>query len=368
MKLVIVESPHKAQTIGRYLGSDYQVKASKGHIRDLSARGTGGLGINVKEHFDPLWEIPKDKQKIAEDLIKSAKKADEVILATDPDREGEAISWHLAQVLGLDPKTTKRLQFHEITKPAIEEALAHPGVIDLDLVESQLTRRMYDRIIGFKLSGLLSRKIGAKSAGRVQSPALKMIVDNDKAVAEWVPENYWTISVQLKVEGKEVSASLVDEKGKAIEFKTEDEAKAVLAKIPNTLSVFSLKTSKKTIAPKDPLTTSTLQQEASRLYHLSTSKTMEAAQKLYEGINLGGESIGLITYMRTDSTRLSERFYHVHAVPFIKERFGEQFIGSMRSAKKNSLTQDAHEAIRPTGTHREPRLVEQYLTKEQYNV
>ena len=368
MKLVIVESPHKATTIGRYLGPEYQVKASKGHVRDLSSHGSGGLGISIDKDFEPIWEIPEEKKRIVDDLLKSAKKADEVILATDPDREGEAISWHLAQILGLDLKTTKRLQFHEITEPAIKEALANPGHIDLNLVDSQLTRRMYDRIIGFKLSGLLSRKINAKSAGRVQSPTLKMVVDNDKAVAQWVPENYWTVSVALTVEGKEVTASLIGENGKPIEFKSEQEAKDAIAKIPNTLTVLSVNKSKKTSSPKDPFTTSTLQQEASRLYHMPTTKTMEAAQKLYEGVKVGDQTIGLITYMRTDSTRLSDRFYNVHAVPFIKEKFGDDYVGKLKAPKKSAHAQDAHEAIRPTGTHRTPSYVAQFLTKEQANI
>ncbi|MBP5216753.1 MAG: type I DNA topoisomerase, partial [Bacilli bacterium] len=368
MKLVIVESPHKATTIGRYLGPEYQVKASKGHVRDLSSHGSGGLGISIDKGFQPIWEVPEDKLKIVEELRKAAEKADEVILATDPDREGEAISWHLAQLLNLDLATTKRLQFHEITEPAIKEALANPGHIDLNLVDSQLTRRMYDRIIGFKLSGLLSRKIFAKSAGRVQSPTLKMIVDNDKAVAHWVPENYWTVNVTLSVDGKEVPATLIDKKGKTVEFKSEDEAKAALAKIPQTLRVFGVKKSAKTAMPKEPFTTSTLQQEASRLYHMSPTKTMEAAQKLYEGVKVGDQTIGLITYMRTDSTRLSDRFYNVHAVPFIKEKFGDSFVGTLRAPKKSAHAQDAHEAIRPTGTHRTPSYVAPYLTKEQANI
>lgn len=361
MKLVIVESPKKCETIGHYLGSDYKVMASQGHIRDLSTRGKGGLGIDVEHDFKPDFKITPGKTEIIKNLEKNAKKADEVILATDPDREGEAISWHLASVLGLDIATTKRLQFHEITKPAILAALNNPGHIDLNLVSSQETRRMYDRIIGFKLSSLLQKKMGSKSAGRVQSATLKMIVDNDEEIKSFVPSEYWMIEVTILVDGKELVLSLDKVDGKAITISSKEEADALLARIGDTLNLVSLETSKKSIPSKLPFTTSTMQQEAYNRYKFSTSKTQSIAQRLYEGKDINGEHVGLITYMRTDSTRLSPTFFHGHAVPFIKETFGDEYVGHYKQAKNSASSQDAHEAIRPTGTHRTPSLVSRYV-------
>ncbi len=365
MKLVIVESPKKCETIGHYLGSDYKVMASQGHIRDLSTRGKGGLGIDVEHDFKPDFKITPGKAEIIKNLEKNAKKADEVILATDPDREGEAISWHLASVLGLDIATTKRLQFHEITKPAILAALNNPGHIDLNLVSSQETRRMYDRIIGFKLSSLLQKKMGSKSAGRVQSATLKMIVDNDEEIKAFVPSEYWTIEVTILVDGKELVLSLDKVDGKAITISSKEEADALLARIGDTLDLISLETSKKSIPSKLPFTTSTMQQEAYNRYKFSTSKTQSIAQRLYEGKDINGEHVGLITYMRTDSTRLSPTFFHGHAVPFIKETFGDEYVGHYKQAKNNASSQDAHEAIRPTGTHRTPSLVSRYVEPDE---
>ncbi len=365
MKLVIVESPKKCETIGHYLGSDYKVMASQGHIRDLSTRGKGGLGIDVEHDFKPDFKITPGKAEIIKNLEKNAKKADEVILATDPDREGEAISWHLASVLGLDIATTKRLQFHEITKPAILAALNNPGHIDLNLVSSQETRRMYDRIIGFKLSSLLQKKMGSKSAGRVQSATLKMIVDNDEEIKSFVPSEYWTIEVTILVDGKELVLSLDKVDGKAITISSKEEADALLARIGDTLDLISLETSKKSIPSKLPFTTSTMQQEAYNRYKFSTSKTQSIAQRLYEGKDINGEHVGLITYMRTDSTRLSPTFFHGHAVPFIKETFGDEYVGHYKQAKNNASSQDAHEAIRPTGTHRTPSLVSRYVEPDE---
>jgi DNA topoisomerase-1 len=224
MKLVIVESPHKSITISRYLGDGYKVLASQGHIRDLSSHGKGGLGIDCEHGFKPDWVISEDKKDIVSKLRKEAKKADEVLLATDPDREGEAISWHLSEVLGLDLGTTKRLSFHEVTKPAILEAIENPKTIDMHLVESQMARRMYDRIIGFKLSSLMQKKVGAQSAGRVQSATLKMIVDNHKERLAFKPEEYWTISVILDVNGQKLEATLAKVDGKAPKIKNKEEA------------------------------------------------------------------------------------------------------------------------------------------------
>ncbi|MCQ2742641.1 MAG: type I DNA topoisomerase [Bacilli bacterium] len=358
MKLVIVESPKKCETIRGYLGKDYEVMASKGHICDLSTRGKGGLGIDIENGFKPSWIIDSDKYETVNKLKAAAKKADEVILATDPDREGEAISWHLADVLGLDMKTTKRLEFHEITKPAILEAMEHPRTIDMNLVEAQNARRMYDRIIGFNLSSLLNKKIGSPSAGRVQSATLRMIVDNDDERKAFKPEPYWVIELTLNIGGKKAVATLSKVDGKAMtRVKTEEKAKEILDRIGDSLTVVSVKKSKKNIEPKLPFTTSTMQQEAFAKFHFSTSKTQSIAQRLYEGKDINGEHVGLITYMRTDSPRISPNFFYKHAVPFITETYGEEYLGRMRSGKKSALAQDAHECIRPTGTHRTPEVV-----------
>jgi DNA topoisomerase-1 len=365
MKLVIVESPKKCETIGHYLGADYKVMASQGHIRDLSTKGKGGLGIDVDHDFKPDFVITPTKLGIVKDLKSAANKADEVILATDPDREGEAISWHLAQVLGLDIEKTKRLQFHEITKPAIEEAIKNPSHIDMNLVNSQETRRMYDRIIGFKLSSLLQKKMSSKSAGRVQSVTLKMICDNDAEIKAFVPEEYWTIDVVLTLDGKTINATLDKIDGKTAAIHNKDEAEAILKRIGASLDVVSVDAEKKKVPSKLPFTTSTMQQEAFNRFKFSTNKTQSIAQRLYEGMDINGEHVGLITYMRTDSTRLSEDFYYQHAKPFILEKFGPDYLGFIKTGKKNDLVQDAHEAIRPTGTHRTPDLVARYVEPDE---
>ncbi len=357
MKLIIVESPKKCDTIANYLGDDYKVMASQGHIRDLSTKGKGGLGIDIDHDFKPDFVIPAGRERIVNELKSAAKKADEVILATDPDREGEAISWHLAQVLGLDVKTNKRLQFHEITRPAILEALKDPKTIDMNLVESQETRRMYDRIIGFKLSALLKNRIGSKSAGRVQSATLKMIVDNDNEIKAFVPSEYWNISVDIKANKSKLSMLLDKVDGKAADIKNEAEADQILSRLSDELILQSLSKSKKSTPSKPALTTSTMQQEAYTRYHFSTSKTQSLAQKLYEGLTVNGEHAGLITYMRTDSTRISPVFFEGQAKPFIEERYGKEYVGHTKLGKKQANAQDAHEAIRPTSIARTPEMV-----------
>ena len=361
MKLVIVESPKKCDTIGRYLGHDFKVMASQGHIRDLSMRGKGGLGIDVEGGFVPSFVVASGKQKIINELSRAAKKADEVFLATDPDREGEAISWHLAQVLNLPVETTKRLRFHEITKPAILEAIENPSTINMDLVNSQETRRMYDRIIGFKLSSLLQRTIKSKSAGRVQSVTLRMIVDNDKEIKDFKPEEYWTLDIVLDINGTKVTATLDKIDGKTAAIHNKEEAEALLKRLADSYHVASLTKVKKRVPSKLPFTTSTMQQEAYNRFKFSTSMTQSIAQKLYEGLEVNGEHVGLITYMRTDSTRLSENFYYNHAKPFILETYGDEYLGNIKFGKKQERIQDAHEAIRPTGTHRTPEIVAKYV-------
>ena len=365
MKLVIVESPKKSETITRYLGEDFKVLASEGHIRDLSTRGKGGLGIDVDGGFVADWEITPRKQAIIAKLAAETRKAEEVYLATDPDREGEAISWHLAQVLDLPVDTTKRLQFHEITKPAILDAMKHPGTIDMNLVKAQETRRMEDRIIGFKVSSLLQRNINVQSAGRVQSSTLRMIVDRKTAIDAFVPEEYWTIEIEVSIAGKKFKCPLTRVDGKPFKCHSKEEADAILARMPEKLSVSSVSKAEKLIYPKPAFTTSTMQQEAYSKYHFSNSRTQSVAQKLYEGLTVHGEHVGLITYMRTDSTRISPSFFERHATPYILETYGKEYLGAVRASKAGKNVQDAHEAIRPTGTHRTPDVVAQYVTADE---
>ena len=367
MKLVIVESPTKCETIKRYLGQDYLVKASYGHIRDLATRGKGGLGIDVDNNFAPAYIINKDKRKVVYELQTLANQADEVILATDPDREGEAIAWHLAKVLGLDVAKNKRLEFHEITRDSITEAMKHPRVIDMDLVASQETRRILDRIIGFKLSSLINKKIHSKSAGRVQSATLKLAYDQEMKIDSFVPEEYWKINCHILINRKDFELTFIsDEKGNKEVLKGED-AERILSLLKDKVKVESVEKSVKTVDSKPPFTTSTLQQEAFSRLKFKTDKTQRIAQSLYEGIQVNGEHVGLITYMRTDSMRLSPTFI-ARANAYIIETFGKEYLGKPKAFKAGELAQDAHEAIRPTGNHRTPESVRQYLTPDQYNL
>ena len=363
MKIIIVESPSKSKTIESYMGSDYKVYASQGHIRDLSTSGKGGLGIDIPSGFLPRYEVIKGKEKIVSDLKKACMK-NEVFLATDPDREGEAISWHLACVLGLDVNTVNRVEFNEITKNAILEAFQNPRHIDLKLVASQETRRMLDRIIGFDLSHLLQKKIKMKSAGRVQSSVLKIIVDQDKEIEAFIPEDYY--QVEAKFQDKKLM--LVDDNLKTISFKSKEEALTY----PNFLrknfickDIIEKEVKKES---KPPLITSTLQQEASIRYGFSADRTMRAAQSLYEGKQIGNIHVGLITYMRTDSQRLSDQFIW-DAKKYIEEHYGKEYVGYQKNKTKgNSNVQDAHEAIRPTSLERSPYDIDQYLTPDERKV
>ena len=367
MKLVIVESPTKCETIKRYLGDEYIVKASYGHIRDLATKGKGGLGIDVENNFAPAYIINKDKKKVVFDLQKLAKESEEVILATDPDREGEAIAWHLAKVLDLDIATNKRLEFHEITRDSIGEAMKHPRTIDLDLVSSQEARRMLDRIIGFKLSALINKKIHSKSAGRVQSATLKLAYDQELKIDSFVPEEYYKINCVILLNNKEHElVFLCDHKDRKEVLKKED-AEEILKLLNGEAKVIAVDKSVKTIESKPPFTTSTLQQEAFSRLKFKTDKTQRIAQSLYEGIQVNGEHVGLITYMRTDSTRLAPIFIQ-RATADITETFGKEYLGKPKSFKAGELTQDAHEAIRPTSNHRTPDSVRPYLTPDQYNL
>ncbi len=367
MKLVIVESPTKCTTIKRYLGENYRVEASLGHVRDLATSGKGGLGVDVENNFAPTYIINKDKEGVVGKLRSAAKEADEVILATDPDREGEAIAWHLAEVLNLDVANTKRLEFHEITRDSITEAMKHPRHIDGALVASQETRRIVDRIIGFKLSTLLYKKMHSRSAGRVQSATLKLIADHDKEIDAFIPEEFWNILVSAAINKKEFPLIFLGKNGKNESVKNKEQADEILSKIPTNLKIISVNREYRFKESKDPFTTSTMQQEAFARLKFKTDKTQREAQKLYEGINVGGEHVGLITYMRTDSTRLSET-YIAKAQAYIIEKFGQEYLGAVKKTKKSELAQDAHEAIRPTSNHRTPESVRQYLTPDQFKL
>ena len=364
--LVIVESPSKSKTIEKYLGADYKVLSSKGHIRDLAIKGKGGLGVDIENNFEPTYVVSKDKKDVVKSLKAEAKKADNVLLATDPDREGEAISWHLAQELGLDLNDENRIVFNEITKNAVLNAIDHPRQIDMGLVKSQETRRILDRIIGFKLSKLLQVKIKSKSAGRVQSIALRMICDKEKEILKFVPEEYWTIKANLLAEKDVLEANLVKVDGKKADIKNEEEANAILERAVAPFKVDKVSKSTKKRAARLPFITSTLQQEASSKLGFGAKKTMMLAQMLYEGINIGSETAGLITYMRTDSTRLSNEFV-AKAYDLIENEYGKEYKGFYR-VKNDENSQDAHEAIRPTNLANTPEKIKQYLTNDQYKL
>lgn len=363
MNLVIVESPAKTHTISGYLGKNYKVVSSKGHIRDLATSGKFGLGVDVEGDFTPTYkEIPGKKKDIAS-LKKDAKNSDMVYLATDPDREGEAISFHLYEVLGLNKDNYERVVFNEITEGAVKEAFKHPRKIDDSLVRSQETRRILDRIIGFRLSKLMQSKTGGKSAGRVQSVALKLIVDREREILAFVPEEYWNVIAKFE----DFDANLEKYKGKKLEIHNEDEVKDILSKLGEDFKIASVEKKEKTKKGFLPFTTSTLQQACINKFNFNSSKTMRIAQKLYECVDLGSETLGLITYMRTDSTRLSPVFIN-DTFKYIEENFGKKYVGVVKKGKKTENVQDAHEAIRPTSIKRTPESVKEYLTKDEYKV
>lgn len=364
--LVIVESPSKSKTIEKYLGSDYKVVSSKGHICDLATSGKGQLGVDVDHDFEPTYKISKEKEDVVKELKSLVSQSEDVYLASDPDREGEAIAWHLARVLGLDINDDNRIVFHEITKPAILEAMKEPRTIDMDLVRSQETRRILDRIIGFKLSKLLQNKIHSKSAGRVQSVALKLIVDREEEIRRFKPEEYWTIHGAITKGRKTFNTDLAKVDGKKPKIRTKEEADKVMEGAGTTFTVSSVKTRMKRKGPKLPFTTSTLQQEASTKLGFGARKTMTIAQKLYEGIDLGSSTEGLITYMRTDSTRLSGLFV-TDAENVIEEEYGKEYRGKAHMHNSTNA-QDAHEAIRPTNAANTPEKVKPYLTGEQFRL
>jgi DNA topoisomerase-1 len=370
MKLVIVESPNKTKTIGSFLGPDYLVLASKGHIRDLATTGKGGLGVDIEHGFKPTYVVMKDKIDVVNALKRAVKKADDVYLATDPDREGEAIAWHLAEVLGLDVKTVKRLSFNAITKKQVLDAMEHPSHIDMDLVASQETRRILDRIIGFDLSKLMKVKLKAESAGRVQSVTLRMIVEHQKEIDSFVPKKYWTISGEF---GKEkISADLYSKDGviyKPYSIDSEEQYKKIMSELPKEYDVLPLSFSKRVTMPKPPFTTSTMEQEAYNQFKYSAKRTSQIAQSLFEGVEINGTFRALITYIRTDSTRLAPEFVET-AGPFIASKFGPgAFKGnSAKKGKSSDLIQDAHEAIRPIDLSFTPAMAKSLLKPQMYNL
>ena len=362
--LVIVESPSKSKTIEKYLGKDYLVTSSKGHIRDLATTGKGGLGVDKENEIKPNYVISKDKKDVVKELKQYVKKADFVYLATDPDREGEAISWHLADVLGIDMDLENRIVFNEITKDAVVNALNNPRCIDQDLVKSQETRRVLDRIIGFKLSKLLQKKIKSKSAGRVQSVALRLICEKEEEINQFVETEYWKVKASFEKDGIAFDGELDKFKGKKIELNNEEEALKVYESLNKEFVVEDVKKTLKNKQSKPPFITSTLQQEASSKLNFKAKKTMMLAQKLYEGVDVGDETVGLITYMRTDSTRLSDVFV-TDAKNYINETYGKSYVGSVKSGKKKENVQDAHEAIRPTNILRTPESLKPYLSRDE---
>lgn len=374
MNLVIVESPAKAKTIKKYLGKDYEVVASMGHVRDLPVRR---LSVDVKKNFEPKYEIIKGKEETVELLRQKAQESDFVFLATDPDREGEAISWHLAYLLNLDSSELNRVTFNEITKTGVKTGIESPRIIDINLVNAQQARRVLDRLVGYKLSPFLCSKIHkGLSAGRVQSVAVRIIVDREEKIRNFVPEEYWTIDADFipKSQRKSFSASFYGDLNNKINIKNKEEADKILLYLENSeYKIYKLKKGKRNKTPAPPFITSTLQQEASRKLNFTAKRTMKAAQELYEGIdikdsNLVSGSVGLITYMRTDSLRISEDALG-SAREYILSRWGEKYLPKEpRRYKTKSNAQDGHEAIRPTMPNLSPEEVKSSLTQDQYKI
>lgn len=362
-KLVIVESPHKSKTIEKYLGKDFKVVSSVGHIRDLSTSGKYGFGVDIDNNFKPDYKIIKGKAKLVKELKKDIKDADFVYLATDPDREGEAISWHLYDTLGLKEENYDRIVFNEITKKAVLDSFNKARKIDDNLVKSQETRRILDRIIGFRLSKLMQSKTGGKSAGRVQSVALKLIVDREREIEAFIPEEHFEIEAKFN----DFDAKLDTYNHKKIEIKKESEAKEILSKLSNAFKIESIDKKEKAKKSKFPFTTSTLEQEASTKLGFTSKKTMMIAQKLYEGINLKDGAEGLISYMRTDSVRLSDEFIK-ETYGYIKDNYGSEYVGYVKKSNKTENVQDAHEAIRPTNINNTPEKIKEYLTNDEYKL
>ena len=372
MNLVIVESPAKCKTIGNYLGSDYVVESSIGHIRDLSIKGKGGFGVDINNNFAPEYVILKDKVDIVDKLRDLANKADHIYLATDPDREGEAISWHLSEVLAQPKKRVSRIVFNEITKSAILKAIANDRDINMNLVHSQETRRILDRIIGFRLSSLMQQKLGSKSAGRVQSVALKLVVDREKEINAFKSDEYWDITAYLLKETESNSyhlkAKLIGYKNDKIEVTNAEDAKKIVDSLDDNFVIKDIQKKRRNRSSKPPFITSTLQQDAGVKFNYNAKRVMGIAQKLYEGIELADERVGLITYMRTDSIRLSDEFVDA-TKEYIIEKYGKEYYkGVKKTVNKSKNIQDAHEAIRPTSIRRTPESVKKYLSLEEFKI
>ena len=367
-KLIIVESPAKANTIKKFLGGNTKVVASMGHIRDLPK---SKLGINIENNFEPEYINIRGKGDLIKELKKDAKNAKKVYLATDPDREGEAIAWHLSNILNVDEKKVTRVTFNEITKTAVQKAIKEPRDIDINLVDAQQARRVLDRIVGYKISPVLWKKVRrGLSAGRVQSVAVKLIVDREEEIEKFIPEEYWNIYAELLDEktNKKFEAKFYGKAGKKQEIHSQEEVNKILSAIKKaTYIIEEVKKSEKKRTPAPPFTTSTMQQEASRKIGFSIKKTMSVAQGLYEGVKIQDKgTVGLITYMRTDSTRISEEA-RATAKKYITETYGENYYEN-RYYKTNKEAQDAHEGIRPTYAELEPEKIKDSLTKDQYKL
>lgn len=369
--LVIVESPAKVKTIKKFLGSSYVVTASNGHVRDLPK---SQLGIDVEHDFEPKYITIRGKGELLAGLRKEVKKADKIYLATDPDREGEAISWHLCKALKLEDKKVYRISFNEITKNAVKASLKNPREIDMDLVDAQQARRVLDRIVGYKISPLLWAKVKrGLSAGRVQSVALRIIADREEEINAFIPEEYWSLDVNLKVEGerKLLNAKFYGTEKEKVVISSKEQLDQILKEVENAeYSVADIKKGERVKKAPLPFTTSTLQQEASKALNFATAKTMRIAQQLYEGVDIKGSgTVGLITYLRTDSTRVSDEA-EISVRDYIGKAYGEEFVaaGESRSGSGKKIIQDAHEAIRPTDVTRTPASVKDSLSRDQFRL
>lgn len=368
--LVIVESPAKAKTIGKFLGSHYKVIASNGHVRDLPK---SQMGVDVEHDFEPKYITLRGRGEVLEKIRKEAKKADKIYLATDPDREGEAISWHLAHILHLDPASKCRIVFNEITANAVKSSIKNARPIDMRLVDAQQARRVLDRLVGYKISPILWAKVQkGLSAGRVQSVATRIICDREQEIMDFVPEEYWSITAHLheKNSKKNFDAKYYGEDGKKHELRSEADAKSVLDRIEGAaFTVSELKTGEKTRHAAPPFTTSSMQQEAARKLGFTTKRTMMVAQQLYEGIDIGGKGpVGLISYIRTDSVRVAKEAQDA-AITYIGKRFGERYVPAKPNVYKGRASaQDAHEAIRPTLIDNEPQKIKEHLSNDQFKL
>ena len=368
--LVIVESPAKVKTIKKFLGKNYEVMASNGHVRDLPK---SQLGFSPENDFEPKYITIRGKGEILAKLRKEVKKADKIYLATDPDREGEAISWHLTKALKLHDKDVSRISFNEITKSAVKTSLKKPREIDMDLVDAQQARRMLDRMVGYRISPLLWAKVKrGLSAGRVQSVALRIVCDREEEINAFIPEEYWSLEASLLPEGekKPIVAKLMDKNGEKIEITSKEQMDAVLAELKDKdFNVTDIKKGERTKKAPLPFTTSTLQQEASKALNFPISKTMRIAQQLYEGVDIKGQgTVGIITYLRTDSVRISEEA-DAAARTFVEETYGDSYVSAGETGKKsNAKIQDAHEAIRPTDINRIPSEIKESLSRDQFRL